>query len=111
MYYILVSCLYYYILYIIASFILPLTRSLSDDPGFACPGWRSELPYYQIVPWIHIGDSSSRPFIGIFIFVSVSSFIPIFLSVMIANRFLQVFLYLLYAGTHVSIEIIYCTEA
>ena len=24
--------------YITASFILPLTRSLSDDPGFACPG-------------------------------------------------------------------------
>jgi len=29
------------LLYNIASFILPLTRSLSDDPGFACPDWRS----------------------------------------------------------------------
>jgi len=29
------------LLYIIASFILSLTRSLSDDPGFACPDWRS----------------------------------------------------------------------
>jgi len=41
--------IYYYracitIVYITASFILPLTRSLSDDPGFACPGLRSELP-------------------------------------------------------------------
>ena len=51
------SCIIYYyracitIVYITASFILPLTRSLSDDPGFACPGWRSELPQYPRVPW------------------------------------------------------------
>ena len=55
------------IVLVFASFILPLTRSLSDDPGFACPGWRSELLYYQIVPWSHIGDSSSRLFIGILV--------------------------------------------
>ena len=97
------------IIYITASFLLPLTRSLSDDPGFACPGWRSELPYYQIVPWSHIGDSLSRPFIDIFIFVPVSSFIPIFLSVMIANLFLQVFLNLFHAGTLMNIEVISCT--
>ena len=48
------------IVHITASFILPLTRSLSDDPRFASPGWRVELSYYQIVHWIHIGDSSSR---------------------------------------------------
>jgi len=69
MYYIL---LYYYcacitILHITASFILPLTRSLSDNPGFACPGWRSELSYCQIVHWIRTGDSSSISFIGIII--------------------------------------------
>jgi len=28
------------IVYITVSFILPLTRSLSDDPRFACPDWR-----------------------------------------------------------------------
>ena len=65
------SCIIYYyraciiLVSITASFILPLTRSLSDDPGFACPGWRSESPYYQIVPWSYIGDSSSRLVIGI----------------------------------------------
>jgi len=32
------------IVYITASFILPLTRSLTDDPEFACSGWRSESP-------------------------------------------------------------------
>jgi len=66
------NVLYYYrvcitIVDITASFILPLTRLLSDDPGFACSGWRSELPYYQIVPGRHIGDSSSRLFIGILV--------------------------------------------
>ena len=34
-----------------------------------------------------------------------------FISVMIANLFLQVFLYLFHAGTQVLMEIIYCTEA
>jgi len=43
------------VVYIIVSFILSLTRSLSDDPGFACPGWRSQISYYQIFHWIHIG--------------------------------------------------------
>ena len=66
MYYILLSCRYYYRTYY-SFFILPLTRSLSDDPGFVCPGWRSELQYYQIVPWSHIGDSSLRLFIGILV--------------------------------------------
>ena len=55
------------IVYITASFILPLTRSHSDDPGFACPGWRSESPYCQLVPWSYIEDSSSRLFIGILV--------------------------------------------
>ena len=118
------TCIIYYycacitIIHIIASFILPLTRSLSDDPGFACPGWRSELPYYQIVPRSHIGDSSSRLFIGILviyfcylIYPSVISFIPVFISVMITNLFLQVFLYLFPAGTIMSMEVIPCTEA
>ena len=48
MYYILLlSCLNYYSTYY-CSFILPLTRSLSDDPGFACPDLRSEISLYQI---------------------------------------------------------------
>ena len=75
--------IYYYrvcitIVYITASFILPLTRSLSNDPEFACPGWRSELPYYQIEPWSHIGDSSSRLFIGIFVLCSYYLIYPCF---------------------------------
>ena len=42
------SIYYYYrdyitIIYITAFFILSLTRSLSDDPGFVCSGWRSEI--------------------------------------------------------------------
>jgi len=51
------SCIIYYyrvcitIVYITSSFILPLTRSLSDDPGFACPGWRSELSFWSESPY------------------------------------------------------------
>ena len=36
---------------------------------------------------------------------------PFFIFVMIADLFLQVFLYLFHAGTQVYMEIIYCTEA
>ena len=35
----------------------------------------------------------------------------LFISVMIADLFLQVFLYLFHAGTHVYMEVMYCTEA
>ena len=110
------SCIIYYYracittVHITASFILPLTRSLSDDPGFACPGWRSELSYCQIVHWIHIGDSSSRPFIGIFVICFCYLIYPC-LSVMITNLFLQVFLYLFPAGTLINVEVISCTKA
>ena len=65
--YLLLSCLYYYSTYYC---LLHFTthQSLSDDPEFACPGWRSELPNNQILPWSHIGDYlSSSPFIGIFV--------------------------------------------
>jgi len=41
----------------------------------------------------------------------LSYFSQFFLSVMITNLFLQVFLYLFHAGTHVYLEVIYCTEA
>ena len=34
-----------------------------------------------------------------------------FISVMIADLFLQVFLYLFHAGTHVYMDVMYCTEA
>ena len=53
------SCIIYHyracitIIDISTSFILPLTRSLSDDPGFACPGWISELSYCPIVYCAH----------------------------------------------------------
>jgi len=45
--------LYYYracitIVHIVVSFIFSLTRSLSDDSGFACLGWRSKISLYQI---------------------------------------------------------------
>ena len=46
------------IVYITASFILPLTRSLSDDPGFACPGWRSQISSCQTSDWIHMYQAS-----------------------------------------------------
>jgi len=40
------------------------------------------------------------------------SYLSLFvISVMIADLFLQVFLYLFHAGTHVYMEVIYCTEA
>ena len=48
-------------------------------------------------------------YLGDFIFVI--SFIPVFISVMITNPFLQVFLYLFPAGTIMSMEVIPCTEA
>ena len=111
-------CLIYYyracitIVHIIASFILSLTRSLSDDPGFACPGWRSELSYYPIF----LLDSHRRLIIetlhrylcDLFLLSYLSLF---FLSVMITNLFLQVFLYLITAGTLVYMEAIFSTEA
>ena len=111
------SCIIYYyrvcitIVYITASFILPLTRSLSDDPGFACPGWRSELSYCQIVHWIHIGDSSSRPFIGIFVIYFCYLIYPCFHICYDHWPLLQVFLYLFSAEIIVYIICIPCTEA
>ena len=44
-------------------------------------------------------------------FISVILFIPVFISVMITNLFLQVFLYLFPAGTLVYMEAMSCTEA
>ena len=78
------SCIIYYyrvcitIVYITASFILPLTRSLSDDPGFACPGWRFEVSYCQTCHWFHIGDLSPIRFIGILILLSFFLICPCF---------------------------------
>jgi len=42
------TCIIYYrdctiLVYIIAFFILSLSRSLSDNSGFACPSWRPEI--------------------------------------------------------------------
>ena len=111
------SCIIYYylacitIVHITASFILPLTRSLSDDPEFACPGWRSELSSCQIFHWIHIViviDVIPR---YLYYLIFNSFYFHISISIMITNPFLQVFLYLLNAGTLVYMEAISCTEA
>jgi len=111
------GCIIYYyhaciiIVYITASFILPLTRSLSDDPGFACPDWRST--YRSIRECL--GVTSELPhrtiprYLGALFLLSYLS--PFFISVMIADPFLQVFLYLFHAGTHDYMEVMYCTEA
>ena len=96
---------YHSIVYITASFILPLTRSLSDDPGFVCPDWRSELPYYQIAPWSHLGDSSSALFIGILVIYFFYLICPYFSYLLWSlTLFLQVFLYLFPAGTPITMR-------
>ena len=59
----------------------------------------------------HIGDSSSRSFIGIVVFYFCIVFILVFISVMLPNPFLQVFLYLFLAGTLVYMEAMSFTEA
>ena len=112
------SCtIYYYraritIVSITASFILPLTRSLSDDPGFACPDWRSEIPFAESALESHgnflIG--TIHRYLGHLFLLSYLSLL-LFISVMIADLFLQVFLYLFHAGTHDYMEVMYCNEA
>ena len=111
------ACIIYYycacitIVHIIASFILPLTRSLSDDPEFARPGWRSQILSCQTFHWIHIGlviDVIPR---YLYYLVFSSLYFHISISIMIPNSFLQVFLYFFNAGTLVYMEVISCTEA
>ena len=93
-----VSLLYKHVLYIIivpvllsiyitASSILSLTRSLSDDTGFACPGWRFEISYCQICHWFHIGDLSPIRFISILILLSYFLICPCSLSIMLTDLF------------------------
>ena len=94
------SCIIYYyricitIVYITASFILPLTRSLSDDPEFACPGWRFEISYCQTCHWIHIGDLSPIRFIGILVLLSY------FLAIMLTDLFCR------YSCTYLMLELL-----
>ena len=45
------------------------------------------------------------------IFFSLSYLSPFFISVMIADLFLQVFLYCFHAGPQIYMEVLYCTEA
>ena len=97
---------------ITASFILPLTRSLSDDPGFACPD-------LEIRGTVVSGSTleSHRRFLSGTIhrylehLVLLSYLFPFIISVMIADLFLQVFLYCFHAGPHVYMEGMYCIEA
>ena len=61
----------------IASFILPLTRLPSDDPEFACPGWRSEISLCQIFREI-ILRPSPFPIHGFLCYLFLLSYYPCF---------------------------------
>ena len=85
-------------------------RSLSDDPGFACPDLEIRVTVVAesaLEPHSRFLIGAIHRYLGQLFLLSYLS--PFFLSV--TDLFLQVFLYCFHAGPHIYMEVMYCTEA
>ena len=107
MYYILVSCLYYYVCITVPSFYHSLGRFLTTlglRAQIGDPRTESALesPRKFLIWPIHRYFSNSFQLSYLFLYS---------ISVMITDPLLQVFLYLSHAGPQVFMEVMYCIEA